>query len=133
MSDIIGRRQLLEFIDCMLYSLYVTQFCYTELLADTQTHNARACDVTQHAKLLHSGGAFSQGRSQKFVLWWYKFLLHNTAVQYTSSLTSSAAISAQHNFQGLILEGYIYRYTPPPSLRPCVERAALRGACVKKC
>jgi len=53
-----------------------------------------------------------QGRSQKFVLGWYKFLLHNTAVRYTSSLTSSAAISAQHNFQGLILGGYIYRYTP---------------------
>ena len=27
-------------------------------------------------------------------------------------LTSSAAISAQNNFQGLILGGYIYRYTP---------------------
>jgi len=53
-----------------------------------------------------------QGRSKKFVLGWYKFLLHNTAVRYTSSLTSSAAISAQHNFQGLILGGYIYRYTP---------------------
>ena len=31
---------------------------------------------------------------------------------YTSSLTTSAAISAQNNFQGRILEGYIYRYTP---------------------
>ena len=31
---------------------------------------------------------------------------------YTSSLTTSAAISAQNNFQGLILGGYIYRYTP---------------------
>ena len=29
---------------------------------------------------------------------------------YTSSLTTSAAISAQNNFQGLILGGYIYRY-----------------------
>jgi len=37
---------------------------------------------------------------------------------YTSILTTSAAISAQNNFQGLILGGYIYRYTPP-SLRPC--------------
>jgi len=53
-----------------------------------------------------------QGRSQKFGLGWYKLLLHNTAVRYTSSLRSSAAISAQHNFQGLILGGYIYRYTP---------------------
>ena len=31
---------------------------------------------------------------------------------YTSSLTTSAAISAQNNFQGLILGGYIYRYAP---------------------
>jgi len=35
-----------------------------------------------------------------------------TAVLYTSSLTTSAAVSVQNNFQGLILEGYIYRYTP---------------------
>ena len=41
------------------------------------------------------------------------FLLHDTTVLYTSSLTTSAAISAQNNFQGLILGGYIYRYTPP--------------------
>ena len=40
------------------------------------------------------------------------FLLHNTTVLYTSSRTTSAAISAQNNFQGLILGGYIYRYTP---------------------
>ena len=40
------------------------------------------------------------------------FLLHDTTVLYTSSLTTSAAISAQNNFQGLILGGYIYRYTP---------------------
>jgi len=40
------------------------------------------------------------------------FLLHDTTVLYTSSLTTSAAISAQSNFQGLILGGYIYRYTP---------------------
>ena len=33
------------------------------------------------------------------------FLLHNTTVLYTSSLTTSAAISAQNNFQGLILGG----------------------------
>jgi len=32
-------------------------------------------------------------------------------VLYSSSLTSSVAISAQNNFQGLIW-GYIYRYTP---------------------
>jgi len=43
----------------------------------------------------------------------YKFLLHNTTVLYTSSLTSSAAISAQNNFQELIFfRGGIYRYTP---------------------
>jgi len=52
-----------------------------------------------------------QGRSQKFMLGGY--LLHDdTTVLYTSSLTTSAAISAQNNFQGLILGGYIYRYTP---------------------
>ena len=39
---------------------------------------------------------------------------------YYSSLTTSAAISAQNNFQGLILGGYIYRYTPP-SLRPWIR------------
>ena len=39
-------------------------------------------------------------------------LLHDTLQSYTSSLTTSAAISAQNNFQGLILGGYIYRYTP---------------------
>jgi len=38
----------------------------------------------------------------------YKFLLHNTTVLYTDV----TAISAQNNFQGLILGGYIYRYTP---------------------
>jgi len=53
-----------------------------------------------------------QGRSQKFILGGYNFLLHDTTVLYISSLTTSAAISAQHNFQGLILGGYIYRYTP---------------------
>jgi len=40
------------------------------------------------------------------------FLPHDTTVVYTSSLTASAAISAQNNFQGLILGGFIYRYTP---------------------
>ena len=40
-----------------------------------------------------------QGRSQKFVLGGYKFLLHNTTVLYTNNLTSSAEISAQNNFQ----------------------------------
>jgi len=54
----------------------------------------------------------SQGRCQKFILGGYNFLLHDTTVLYTSSLTTSAAISAQNNFQGLILGGYIYRYTP---------------------
>jgi len=54
----------------------------------------------------------NQGRSQKFILGGYNFLLHDTTVLYTSSLTTSAAISAQNNFQGLILGGYIYRYTP---------------------
>jgi len=53
-----------------------------------------------------------QGRSQKFILGGYNFLLHDTTVLYTSSLTTLAAISAQNNFQGLILGGYIYRYTP---------------------
>jgi len=38
--------------------------------------------------------------------------MYDTRVLYTSSLTTSAAISAQNNFQGLILGGYIYRYTP---------------------
>ena len=71
----------------------------------------------------HTSQSTRHGRSQKFVVGWYKFLLYNTAVRYTSSLTSSAAISAQHNFQGLILGGYIYRYTPPRSLRPCYQSA----------
>jgi len=47
------------------------------------------------------------------ILGGYNFLLHDTTtVMYASSLTTSAAISAQSNFQGLILGGYIYRYTP---------------------
>ena len=57
-------------------------------------------------------GNQEQGRSQKFILGGYNF----TARYYspiTSSLTTSAAMSAQNNFQGLILGGYIYRYTPP--------------------
>ena len=53
-----------------------------------------------------------QGRSHKFILGGYDFLLHHTTVLYTSSLTTSAAMSAQNNFQGLILGGYIHRYTP---------------------
>jgi len=53
-----------------------------------------------------------QGRSHKFILGGYNFLLHDTTVLYTSSLTTSAAISAENNFQGLILGGHIYRYTP---------------------
>ena len=60
-------------------------------------------DITYH----------NQGRSQKFIVRGYNFLLHDTTVLYTSSLTTSAAISAKNNFQGLILGGYIYRYTPP--------------------
>jgi len=35
-----------------------------------------------------------------------------TAQYYSLILTSSAAISAQNNFQWLILGGYVYRYTP---------------------
>ena len=48
------------------------------------------------------------------LFWGYKFVLHNTTVVFASSLTSLAAISAQNNFQGLILCGYIYRYNPHP-------------------
>jgi len=36
-----------------------------------------------------------QGRSQKFIVDEYNFLLHDTTVLYTSSLMTSAAISAQ--------------------------------------
>jgi len=66
----------------------------------------------------------NQGRSKKFILGGYNFLLHDTTVLYTSSLTTSAAISAQNNFQGLILGGYIYRYiprryAPGPNLTQC--------------
>jgi len=50
-----------------------------------------------------------QGRSQKFVLG-YKFLLHNILQSYI--LTSSDAINAQNNFQGLILGVYIPIYAP---------------------
>ena len=56
-----------------------------------------------------------QGRSQKFILGGYNFyctILQSYNLYYTSSLTTSAGISAQNNFQGLILGGYIYRYTP---------------------
>ena len=69
------------------------------------------------AELWRFKGRYAQGRSQKFILRGYNFLLHDTTVLSTSSLATSAAISGQNNFQGLILGGYIYRYTPP-SLRP---------------
>jgi len=59
-----------------------------------------------------------QGRSQKFILGGYNFLLHDATVLYTSSLTTSAAISAQNNFKGLILGGYIYTDIPPVAIRP---------------
>jgi len=61
---------------------------------------------------------WAQGRSKKFILGGYNLLLHDTTVLYTSSLTTSAAISAHNNFQGLILGGYIYRYTPPRRYAP---------------
>jgi len=52
-----------------------------------------------HETCQHNGVGPNQGHSQKFVLGGYKFLLHNTTVLYTNSLTSSAEISAQNNFQ----------------------------------
>jgi len=54
----------------------------------------------------------SRGVARNLFLGGYEFLLHNTTVLYNSSLTSSAAISAQNNFQGLIFGGYIYWYRP---------------------
>jgi len=58
----------------------------------------------------------NQGRSHRNLFWGYKFLLHNTTI-----LTSSAAISAQNSFQGLIL-GYIYTDISP-LLRPWRQRS----------
>jgi len=46
---------------------------------------------------------------------WVGIIFYYTTLQsyiLYSSLTTSAAISAQNNFHGLILGGYIYRYTP---------------------
>jgi len=45
---------------------------------------------------------------------WVGIILYCTILQsyILAGLTTSAAISAQNNFQGLILGGYIYRYTP---------------------
>jgi len=76
-----------------------------------------------HIHIGRESGPIKQGRSQKFILGGYNFLLHDTAVLYTSSLSTSAAISAQNNFQGLILGGYIYRYTPrryAPAIKPYI-------------
>ena len=72
---------------------------------------------------------WKQGRSQKFILGGYNFLLHDTTILCTSSLTTLAAISAQNNFQGLILGGYIYRYTPP-SLPPEWKNGWYRQSCL---
>ena len=38
---------------------------------------------------------------------------------------TSAAISAQNNFQGLILGGYIYQYTPPRRYAPGLDASQL--------
>jgi len=44
---------------------------------------------------------------------WVGIIFYCTILQsYTSSLTTSALTSAQNNFQGLILGGHVYRYTP---------------------
>jgi len=86
------------------------------------TVNQLALDWTLHRRRV-------QGRSQKFILGGYNFLLYDTTVLYTSSLTISAAISAQNNFQGLILRGYIYRYTPPVA----TPLAVLPAVCVASC
>jgi len=46
---------------------------------------------------------------------WVCIIFYCTILQsyiYTNSLATSAAISSQNNSQGLILGGYIYRYTP---------------------
>jgi len=67
-----------------------------------------------------------------------KFLLHNTRVLYTSSLTSLAAINAQNNFQGLIWGGYIYtninprRYAPgsPVNLDDVFALSIFLSACL---
>ena len=48
------------------------------------------------------------------------FLVHDTTVLYTSSLTTSAAISAQNNYQGLILGGYVMYTDIPPVTTPLV-------------
>ena len=63
--------------------------------------------------MTHFWSVVNRGIARNSFLVGIIFLLHDTTVLYTSSLTtSSAAISAQNNFQGLILGGYIYRYTP---------------------
>ena len=77
------------------------------------------CDVSHsHGLVRECNVSDGQGRSQKFILGGYNLLLHDTTVLYTSSLTTTAASSAQNNFQGLILGGYIYRYTPPRRYAP---------------
>jgi len=52
---------------------------------------------------------------------------------YTSNLTTSAAISAQNNLQGLILGGYIYRYTPVATPLTLVGRRLGRHCCEHGC
>jgi len=68
------------------------------------TKSGRATDCQR--ALLNSRGVARNS-------FWVGIIFYCTIIQsYTSSLTTSAAIIAKNNFQGLILGGYIYRYTP---------------------
>ena len=79
----------------------------SEFVSISSIHADMRSSCRVWTSLLQLSSVWHQGRNQKFILGGYNFLLHDTTILYTSSLTTSAAISAQNNFQGLILGGYI--------------------------
>ena len=91
----------------------------TKFLSSGNSHTKNQLELLKHLPTVHQVTDTQQGCSQKFVLGSINF--YCTILQ-SYTLTSSAAISAQNNFQGLILGGYIYRYTTPVDTRPWALR-----------
>jgi len=89
--------------------------------AEAYSHAKFHLDPSNRLATVHQ--RYRQGRSQKFA---WGINLYCTILQ-SYILTSSAAIShisAQNNFQGLILGRYIYQYTPVAVNYRQVDRTA---------
>jgi len=109
----IGTRRL-EHSTVGLWWQRLLSFCLrcldNNILTSTPFFPSRWYDSIVH--IFDSNNVNNRGIARNSFWVGINFLLHNTTVQYTNSMTSSAEISAQNNFQWLILGGYIYRYTP---------------------